>query len=288
MPSFPIIDTHVHLWDPTLLDYPWLDEVPAIKRTHSLTDFKLATGTVEVEKLVFLQADCAQEQSLAELDWVSRTAVGVTSIAGIVPFAPLEQGEAARPYLEQVQANPLVKGVRRIIQHEDLQFCLQPDFVRGVQLLAEYDLSFDLCVFHRHLPATLELVRQCPQVRFVLDHIGKPDIKNGLLDPWREHLRALAALPNVWCKVSGLVTEADHQHWQPEHLQPYISHVVDCFGFERLMFGSDWPVATLAASYQRWVEALDWALQGSSEEELRMLYRENAVRFYRLEEEQPG
>jgi L-fuconolactonase len=286
MPSFPIIDTHVHLWDPNLLDYPWLNEVPPIQGPHTITDFQTSTGTVEVEKMVFLQCDCAREQSLAELDWVSRTAVGIPRIAGIVPFAPLERGEVVRVYLDEVKQNPLVKGVRRIIQHErdDVQFCLRPDFVRGVQLLAEYDLSFDLCIGHIHLPYTVELVRQCPNVRFVLDHIAKPDIKNGLLDPWREQIQRLAAFPNVWCKVSGLVTEADHETWRPEDLKPYLDHVVDTFGFGRLMFGSDWPVMTLAASYQRWVEALDWALQGSSEEELRKLYRENAVHFYRLEE----
>ncbi|CAN5915479.1 amidohydrolase family protein [soil metagenome] len=283
MPSFPIIDPHVHLWDPNLLDYPWLSEVPAISGPHTITDFQNATGTEEVEKMVFLQADCAQEQSLAELDWVSRTALDAPIIAGIVPFAPLERGEVVRVYLDEIKQYPLVKGVRRLIQHEDLEFCLRPGFVRGVQLLAEYDLSFDLCIFPAHLPSTIELVRQCPNVRFVLDHTGKPDIKNGQLDPWRKQIRTLAELPNVWCKVSGLVTEADHENWTRENLKPYIDHVVNCFGFDRLMFGGDWPVSTLAASYQQWVEALDWALQGSPEEELRKLYRENAVRFYRLE-----
>jgi L-fuconolactonase len=286
MPDFPIIDTHVHLWDPDLLDYPWLQEVPPIRGRYTIGDFGVATGEVEVEKIVFLQCDCAREQSLEELDWVSRMAVGVTKIAGIVPFAPLEQGEAARQYLDHVKENPLVKGVRRIIQHErdDEQFCLRPDFVRGVQLLEEYDLSFDLCIGHIHLPYTIELVRQCPNVRFVLDHIAKPDIKNGLLDPWREQIRTLADFPNVCCKVSGLVTEADHQHWTREDLKPFIDHVIACFGFDRLLFGGDWPVATLAATYQQWVEALDWALEGRSEEEIRKLYRDNAIRFYRLEE----
>jgi L-fuconolactonase len=282
MPSFPLIDTHVHFWDPNLLQYPWLNEVPAISGPHAISDFQSSTGTIEVEKMVFVQADCAQEQSLAELDWVSQTAAEALGIAGIVPFAPLERGEVVRVYLDEIIRYPLVKGVRRLLQHEDPQFCLEPGFVRGVQLLAEYNLSFDLCIFHSQLPSTIELVRQCPNVRFVLDHIGKPAIKQGLLDPWREQVRTLAELPNAWCKVSGLVTEADHENWTREDLKPYIDHVVDCFGFDRLMFGGDWPVSTLAASYQQWVEALDWILEGSSESDLRKLYRENAVRFYRL------
>jgi L-fuconolactonase len=129
---------------------------------------------------------------------------------------------------------------------------------------------------------TLKLVRQCPNVAFVMDHIAKPDIKAGRLDPWRQHLREFAALPNVWCKMSGLVTEADFQKWTPADLRPYIDHVVDCFGFDRILFGGDWPVASQATDYPRWVDTLDAALQGCSPDELHKVYVRNAEKFYRV------
>jgi L-fuconolactonase len=176
-----------------------------------------------------------------------------------------------------------VKGVRRLIQSEaDVEFCLQPGFVCGVKLLGRHELSFDLCLNHRQLANTIKLVRRCPGVRFVLDHIAKPDIKAGLLDPWRAELRELSRMENVWCKLSGLVTEADHAKWKSADLKPYIEHVVECFGFDRVMFGGDWPVSTLASDYPRWVTTLDEALSGSSPDELHRLYVRNAEAFYRV------
>ncbi|MEO7597313.1 MAG: amidohydrolase family protein, partial [Opitutus sp.] len=125
-------------------------------------------------------------------------------------------------------------------------------------------------------------VRQCPDVSFIVDHIAKPDIRAGKLDPWRAEMREMSVLPNVWCKISGLVTEADHTNWQLADLQPYIDHVVECFGFDRVMFGGDWPVSTQATTYPRWVQTLDAALKGSSADELRRLYVSNAEEFYRI------
>jgi L-fuconolactonase len=204
-------------------------------------------------------------------------------LRGIVPWAPLEKGEAAGDALAKLASNPLVKGIRRIIQFEpDPEFCLKPGFVRGVQALHAHGLSFDICINHTQLANTIKLVRQCPDVMFILDHIAKPDIKAGKLDPWRAQLRELAALPNTWCKMSGLVTEADHQKWTPGDLQPYIDHVMACFGWDRVMFGGDWPVSTQATDYPRWVNTLDAALKGASPEQLRKLYVTNAEKFYRV------
>ena len=198
-------------------------------------------------------------------------------------WAPLELGDGARSSLEKMAANPRIKGVRRIIQFEpDQNFCLRPAFVHGVQLLSEYHFSFDICINHNQLANTIRLVQQCPDTSFVLDHIGKPDIKNGLLDPWREQIAELARIPNVVCKISGLATEADNDHWTKAQLRPYINHVIDCFGFERVMFGGDWPVATEATDCPRWVETLLWAVAGCSEIELTHLFRDTASRFYHL------
>ncbi|MDP3071201.1 MAG: amidohydrolase [Opitutaceae bacterium] len=283
MPSFPLVDTHLHLWDLGRLRYAWLPNVPALNRNHLLDDYRRACGAVAVAKMVFVQCECDPAQSQAEADWVAELARVDPRIRGIVAQAPLELGDAVEPALAALAANPLVKGVRRLLQEEkDDAFCLRPDFVRGVRRLARHGLSFDLCIFHRQLASAIELVRQCPGVNFILDHIGKPGIKAGRLDPWRAQLRELAALPNVWCKISGVATEADHAAWTPADLRPYLDHAIACFGFDRVMFGGDWPVSTLAGDYPRWVATLDDVLRGCSPDERHRLYVRNAEAFYRV------
>lgn len=283
MPSFPIVDTHLHIWNLDRLRYPWLASVPLLNKNHLIEDYVRACGPVEVAKMVFLQCECDPAQFQLEAEWVAEVAKVDPRIRGIVPWAPLEKGVAAEEELARLAADPLVKGIRRIIQFEpDQNFCLRPDFVRGVRLLPKYGLTFDLCINHTQLAHTIALVRQCPQVTFVLDHIAKPDIKAGRLDPWRAELRELAELPNLWCKLSGLVTEADHARWTPADLRPYIDHTIACFGFDRVMFGGDWPVAAQATDYPRWVDTLDAAVAGASVDEVRKLYVTNAERFYRV------
>lgn len=283
MPNFPIIDTHLHVWDPGHLPYPWLDSIPLLNKPYLLEDYRRACGPVEVEKMVFVQAEVDFSHYQAETDWVTALSQQDPRLQGIVSWAPLEQGDDARPALEKLADNPLVKSIRRIIQFEpDPDFCLRPDFVKGLQALPDYGLTFDICIAHVHMANTLRMVARCPDVTFILDHIGKPDIAAQLFEPWKQELRQLAAFPNVWCKMSGLVTEADHQNWQREELKPYIDHVLDCFGFDRTMYGGDWPVAYQATEYPRWVETLEWATEGCSEDELRKLFRDNAIDFYRL------
>lgn len=281
--TFPIVDTHLHVWDTGLIRYPWLDDIPLLNKPYLLDDYKRACEPVAVERMVFVQCEADFTQFMHEAEWVESLSEQDPRLQGIVPWAPLEHGDDARVDLDVLAANPRVKGIRRIIQFEpDMEFCLRPDFVRGVQALADYNLSFDICIDHRHMANTIQMVRQCPNVRFIIDHIAKPNIKHGLLDPWREHMRTFASFPNVWCKMSGLVTEADHQTWTKEQLKPYIDHVIGCFGFERIMYGGDWPVAYQATEYPRWVETLLWAVDGCSEDELKKLFRENAIAFYRL------
>ncbi len=284
MPDFPIVDTHLHLWDPARITYPWLGDAPQIAGPHLIDDYRAACGSAQVAKMVFLQCECDRAQYLDELAWVTQTAESDPRIKGIVPWAPLEKGDAARDDLDRIAENKLVRGIRRIIQFEPdgNAFARDPDFIRGVQLLADYDLSFDICISYVHMEGTLDLIRQCPQTRFILDHIGKPDIKNHVMEPWTDHLRAMADLPNVWCKVSGVVTEADVDNWTAEDLKPYLDHVFACFGFDRTIFGGDWPVATLACDYPNWVATLDAAVTGCSDAELRRLYVENAETFYRV------
>ncbi|HEY0865275.1 MAG TPA: amidohydrolase family protein [Opitutaceae bacterium] len=281
MPNFPIVDTHLHLWDLKQLRYPWLESVPLLNKNHLIEDYRRACEPVQVAKMVFVQCECDVLQYFREVEWVRQVAKSDARIRGMVAWAPLEDGDNAEPSLEEFAASGFVKGIRRIIQFEpDIQFCLRPNFVRGVQLLARYGLSFDLCINHAQLANTIKLVRQCPNVRFMLDHIGKPNIRGGELDPWREQLRELAAMENVHCKLSGLVTEAHHLLWSRADLQPYLEHVIDCFGFDRVAFGGDWPVSTQASDYPRWVNVLDQFFAGSSREELYKVYVRNGEAFY--------
>jgi L-fuconolactonase len=283
MINFPVVDTHLHLWDPSHLHYPWLDSNALLNKPYLLDHYRNACGPVQVEQMVFLQCECDFAQFMDEANWVTSLVHDDPRITGIVPWAPLEKGDAVRSDLEQLAANPLIKGIRRIIQFEpDQEFCLRPDFVKGVQALPDYNLHFEICISHGQLANMIKLVEQCPNSQFILDHIGKPDIKNHVYEPWRQELKLLAGFPNVWCKMSGLVTEADHQHWTKEELKPYIDHVLECFGFGRVMYGGDWPVAYQATEYPRWVETLAWAISGCSDTELHQLFHDNAMTFYRL------
>jgi L-fuconolactonase len=281
MVRFGITDTHVHLWDIGRLRYPWLVGVPYLNRSFLLADYNAACGAVKVETMVFMQCECDPAQSWDEVAWVTELARVDGRLRGIVARAPLEKGEAARADVELLARNKLVKGVRRIIQFEsDPEFCLRPDFVAGVNMLADYGLVFDICISHVQLANVLRFVEKCPRVRMILDHIGKPDIKAGVREPWMTGIKALAGFPNVWCKVSSLATEADPEHWKAEDLRPYVDRVFECFGFDRTVFAGDWPVSSLAAHYPVCVETLERLLPGVDEPRLRKVFRENGRTFY--------
>lgn len=283
MPSFPIVDSHVHLYDPTTLRYPWMADHPTLMRPHLMSDLDQAAGRLQVAKAVFVEVDVEPALRRREVAWVSDQAADEDRIAAIVGAARVEQGGAVRDELEALSQYPALRGIRRLIQSEpDPEFCIRPGFIEGVRALSEYDLSFDLCIRHHQMRSATELVRQCPDVLFVLDHIGKPAIKDGLIEPWRTDLRALADLPNVVCKISGVITEAEPGLWNRDLLRPYIEHALDCFGFSRAMYGGDWPVINLAGDYGQWVTILDWILEGSSPDEKAAFYQDTASRVYRL------
>jgi L-fuconolactonase len=284
VPDFPIVDAHLHLWDPSHFRMSWLDGNAVLNQTYDLAEYGQHTTGVDIASMVYLQVEVEPAYGLLEAQWVADRAQADDRIQAIVAWAPLEFGEQARAYLDALVAiSPRIKGVRRLIQSEpDDDFCVQPRFIRGVRMLAEYGLSFDLCILHRHLPNTIRLVSQCPNVSFILDHIGKPNIKAHVLDPWRGQLRELAAFPNVSCKLSGMVTEADHQRWTPADLAPYAEHVVESFGEDRIVFGGDWPVAFQAATYPRWVATLDELTAGLSTTAKHKLWSDNARHFYRI------
>jgi L-fuconolactonase len=283
MPDVPIVDAHLHLWDPNHFRMPWLDGNALLDQRYDLADFRAATTGLDVQGMVYVQTDVAEPYALLEARWAAELAAQDPRLRGIVPFAPLEYGERARAYLDALRAiSPLIKGVRRIYQSAPVDFCLQPDFVRGVQLLPDYGLSFDLCIAQRHLANTVQLVRQCPNTAFMLDHLAKPEVAGRLLDPWRDQLEQLAGCPNVYCKISGVVTEAQHNRWSIDDVKPYVLHALAVFGADRVVFGGDWPVVLQAAPYRRWVEVLDSLTGDRPLETRRKLWAENAVHFYRL------
>jgi L-fuconolactonase len=283
-PDFPIVDCHLHLWDPGQLRYPWLLGNQLLNRPYLLEDYRSACNGLNVRQMVFVQCECDPADYRKETEWVTGLSSEDRRIAGIVSWAPLEKGSAAESEIAELAANPLVKGIRRIIQFEsDPRFCLRPDFVHGVQLLARYGLSFDLCIKgEKQTSSCIELVRKCPDTRFILDHIGKPFICERRLEPWRTHLREFARIPNVWCKISGLVVEADLHAWTPLDLRPYVDAVLAAFGPKRICFGGDWPVVLAASSLKRWVDTLADALAGLSGDEQRSIFALTGTGFYRL------
>jgi len=284
VPHFPIIDSHVHLYDVDRLRYAWLRTVPRINWTHGLPEYDAARGTVAVDKLVFAEVWVDPGLHLDEAAFVQELADSDPRLCGIVAHAPVEKGAAVEQDLAALERYPALRGIRRLIEIErDPSFCLEPGFIEGVKCVGRHGLPFDICVKHWALVFGIELARRCPEVTFVVDHIGKPGIKHGLREPWWGQLRAMAALPNVVCKVSGVVTEADHAHWTADQIKPYVAHAVECFGFDRIMYGSDWSVSELTHPYAAWVEILDEVLAGASETELRQFYRGTASRIYRLD-----
>lgn len=274
------IDSHMHFWDQEVLHpYTWLHEVPAIAHRHAPETLQAEAGPGAPEKIVFVECGAPW---LAEVEWVERLATKEPRLAGIVAKITIDAGAQTATDIAELQKHRLVRGVRHHFEHAPVDYCARPAFIAGVRQLAPAGLSFDLCCKHPQLPAVIELVRQCPEVSFILDHGGKPGIRAGLLDPWREHIRTLAALPNVVCKLSGLVTEADHRNWTPEHLRPYAAHLLESFGPARLLFGGDWPVAKLACGYLRWLDLARQFTAHLTPAEQAAVFHGNAARLYRI------
>lgn len=283
MIEYPIVDSHVHLLEPRMFSYGWTKDAPSLGRQVLPRDLTEAAGPVQIEQFVFVEVDVDFPQHLDEAAWVAEQARADPRLTAMVAALPLERGAAIEPDLEALRQHSIFRAVRRLIQNQpDPDFCIRPDFIAGLKLLGARDVAFDICVFHHHLPNVIRMVDQCPEVRFVLDHIGKPAIKAGLLDPWRQDLSELARRPNVHCKISGVATEADHRNWTREQLEPYIAHAIEAFGLERVMYGGDWHVAELAVAYPDWVGIVEWVVEGSTAAEKRKLFRDNAISFYRL------
>jgi L-fuconolactonase len=279
-----LLDSHVHLWDPALRRYAWLDGEPALRRAYQPTD--LDVGSVRLAGLVVVEAGC--DDPPGELEWIETVAADWPAIRAVVAHAPLEYGQPVGSVLAGLARRPLVVGVRRNVQDESPGFMDDPDFSAGVRALAPHALTFDACVREHQLTELTRLVDRCPEVTFVLDHLGKPDIRHHRREPWSRDIADLARRPNVFAKLSGLTTEADPDHWRSPDIRPYLDHALDVFGPRRCMFGSDWPVATLATTYRRWVDLIHQAIAALSTQDREDVLAGTATRVYRLDDPADG
>jgi predicted TIM-barrel fold metal-dependent hydrolase len=277
-----IVDAHQHLWDLDQFRYSWLDSLPQLKRSFRMADYLAAVAGLNVVKSVHLEADVDEDCMLEETRHLLALADRDDNpLDGIVACGRPENDDF-ESYLENIVGHPGLKGIRRVLHTQPDEVGRTATFVKNVAALADYGLSFDICVLARQLPIAINLVSRCPDVNFILDHCGVPQVKEKIFDPWRAHLAEIAKVGNVYCKISGLVAYADPLCWTAEDLRPFVEYVIESFGWDRVLFGSDWPVCTLSASYREWVEALQVITRGAGEINRQKLFYDNAARVYRL------
>lgn len=274
-----MIDAHHHLWRFTPEEYGWISQdMRPLRRDFLPPDLGSVLGVSGIVGAVVMQA----RQTVEETEWLLDLADGSIEMLGVVGWAPLATDELL-PALARWRNRPKLKGVRHVIQDEpDDRFILSPAFNRGIAQLLDTGLVYDILIHARHLPQTVEFVQQHPQQVFVLDHMAKPPVRKQQLEPWREGLLRLAEQRNVFCKISGLVTEADWYDWSPRQLQPYLDTALEAFGAERLLAGSDWPVCLLASSHTRWWGLLEHWTSTLRPEQREQVLGENARRVYQL------
>jgi L-fuconolactonase len=275
----PRIDAHQHFWRYQPAQYGWIDEsMAALRRDFLPADAASEMAAIGFDGCVAVQA----RQTIEETRWLLALADAHPFIVGVVGWVDLQARDAGRQ-LEEIARHPKLVGVRHIVQSEpDDRFMLRPSFCAGLALLESFGLAYDLLVYSRQLPAAIELVDRFPAQRFVLDHLGKPDIRGGGFDAWERDVRALASRPHVWAKLSGLITESDWVSWTPADLRPYLDVAFDAFEPARLMIGSDWPVCTVAGSYGRAMSVVIDYLDGHQPAERDGVLGRNAQRFWRL------
>jgi L-fuconolactonase len=273
------IDAHQHFWNYDPNEYPWItDQLARLRRDFLPVDLEREWACAPLDGSIAVQA----RQTLKESRWLLRLAEQSPSIRGVVGWVDL-RSERVEEQLAQFSGQPKFVGVRHVVQDEpDDDFMLQPAFLRGLGRLRQFNLTYDLLLHSKHLPAAIKVARRFPEQRFVLDHLAKPFIRSRTLMPWKDHIKELAAHENVCCKLSGLVTEAEWQDWKQTDFRPYLDVGFEAFGADRLMFGSDWPVCLMAATYQQVFEIVHDYLQQFPGDVGQKVMGENAARFYRI------
>ncbi|TXF87907.1 amidohydrolase family protein [Neolewinella aurantiaca] len=271
------LDSHQHFWKYELPKHDWIDdEMAAIRRNFMPADLQPILAANGVDGCIAVQAD----QTLAETDFLLDIAAKHDFVKGVVGWIDLRADDLAEQ-LERYAGQPLLKGFRHVVQGEpDPLFLLQPNFLRGIDLIGQKGYTYDILIFPHQLVSALELVKQFPEYKFVIDHLAKPYAKAGYFTGWAAAMAAIAEFPNVCCKLSGLITEADYHNWTTDELLPYLRHALEVFGPDRCMFGSDWPVCRVAGDYAQVKGLIETLLQDSSPADQKAVFGENCARFY--------
>ncbi len=280
----PIVDTHVHLWDLTRFRLPWITKESPLARSYVIKDYLTATQGLNVVKGVYMEVDVEVKQQKDEGDYVLDICrrADTPLAAAVISGRPADEG--FRKYLESFKGNRFLKGVRQVLHVPSTPagFCTRPEFVRGIRVLEEMGLSYDLCMRPTDLGDAVRLVEMCPKMRFILDHCGNgPTGVRTDRTQWQRDMDRLARNQNVMCKISGIVAGA-REKWTEDDLAPVINHSLNAFGPDRVMFAGDWPVCTLRATFRRWVDTLKAIVRGRPADQQRKLFHDNAMRFYGL------
>jgi L-fuconolactonase len=273
------IDAHHHFWRYTEAEYGWIDDsMSTIRRDFLPQHLRTEIGAAGIQGVVSVQA----RQTLEETRWLLAMAAQNDFIRGVAGWVPLIDADAGE-HLSGFSKEPKFRAVRHVLQGEpDERYMLRADFNRGIDALADFGLVYDILILERQLPQAIEFVDCHPDQVFVLDHIAKPRIRSGVVEPWRSNITELARRENVYCKVSGMVTEAETANWTPDQLRPYFDAVLEAFGPSRLMFGSDWPVCLVACGYERWAQTVRRFASDLSADEQAELFGGTAAKAYRL------
>ena len=280
----PIVDTHQHLWDLNEFRLSWIKPDSPLSRSYLPDDYHKATEGLNVVKSIYMEVDVAPEQQQREADRIQELIKGgkTTTVAAVISGRPNSQGFKA--YATQFKGSPYIKGIRQVLHGESTpaSYCLAREFITGIRLLGELGLSYDLCMRSAELPDATMLVDACPDTRFILDHCGNEDVNRKDHSQWQKDIAELAKRKNIVGKVSGIVASAKPGAWSADDLAPVVNHTLAVFGRDRVMFGGDWPVCTLAATYRKWVEALQSIVKERPSAEQKKLFHDNAVAFYGL------
>jgi L-fuconolactonase len=273
------IDAHQHFWKYNAQRYSWItDEMSVLKRDYLPDELSVELVANGVDACIVVQADQSEDDTYFLLDLAAK----YSAIAGVVGWIDL-RSPAVGARLEHFSKYQKLCGFRHIVQSEpDDEFMLREDFLRGIASLAQFNFTYDILIYPKQLPAAIKLVRRFPKQRFVIDHIAKPEIKAGKMSPWAERIREIAGNPSVFCKVSGMVTEADWKDWRAGDFRPYLDVVFEAFGTDRLLFGSDWPVCLVAGSYARVKEVVEDYIRKFSDSDKKKIFGSNAAHFYGL------
>lgn len=273
------IDAHHHFWKYDPVEYDWIsDDMKAIRRSFLPDDLNAEIKRAGVDGVVSVQARQTVEETKVLLGFAQQH----DFIRGVVGWVPLTDPKVYT-VLDQFAGNKHLKSVRHVIQGEpDEHYILRADFNAGIRVLQHYGLAYDILIFERHLPQTIQFVDKHPHQVFIVDHLAKPRVRENVLSPWRENIHELSKREHVYCKISGLVTEADYHNWTEERLQPYMETVLQAFGPRRVMFGSDWPVCLVACTYQRWFQIVTRLVSKLSPDEQAQVMGGTAIRAYRL------